>query len=703
MRRIIGFITGRRTKWLILVGWLVAVAVAVPVGGKLFTSTQDSYETYLSSEAESTKVLQALKKFPGGDTDPMVVVYVRQSGVIPADRTRAEGDRQELQRTYAPGIPAVPLVQSKDGKALLFQLPISHAGDAKAVSKELGKAVDEIRRTVGTGGDGLDVKVTGAGAVTADSTKVFDDLGVALLVVPLVVVALMLLIIYRSPVLFLFPLLSVGLGSQLAAAAAYGVVQAAGLTVTSLGVGVFNILLYGAGTDYALLLIARYREELRRCADPHEAMRIALRRAAPGILASAATVAAGMLCLLGAAQNGTRGVGPVAALAMVGAVLAMLTLLPVLLLIAGRRVFWPLTPRVGDARREFSSLWEKVGGLVGARPQLVWIASALAVGICALGLVNVHTPQVTMFTKSPDSTVGQAHIEAHYSAGAGNPILIVVPAANAGQAQATAAAVPGVTAVRVALQTGEQVLLQATTNTVPYTSADHRMVEALRAAMDPHDALVGGDSAINLDRTNDAISDAELIIPLVLLVIMLILGALLRAVVLPVLLIVTVVLSFAAALGLSATVFEQLFHWKGMDPSLVLQAFVFLVALGVDYNIFLMSRVQEETRVHGHTAGTVRGLVVTGGVITSAGLVLAATFGVLAVLPTVALAQLGFVVAVGVLLDTLVVRSLLVPALTIDVGPRAWWPGRLSRGSMPRRSQEEVAMAGKNRDPEGVS
>jgi RND superfamily putative drug exporter len=543
--------------------------------------------------------------------------------------------------------------------------------------------VERIRETVGRGDGELQVRVTGPGGFLTDAVSVFEDIDTTLLLVTVVVVAVLLLLTYRSPLLWLIPLLTVGLANQAATASVYGLVKGIDLTVDGQSAGILTVLVFGAGTDYALLLIARYREELRRHQDKHEAMAVALANAGPAILASAATVVISLLCLLAADLANYRSLGPVGAVGIACALVAMLTLLPAVLVIFGRRLFWPFVPRHGSPPREDSGLWARVGRWVGRRPRPVWIGATVLLAVLALGLVTLDSNlrQEDQFPGEPDAVAGQRLIEASYPSGTGQQTTVIANAGQADQVLAAARGTEGVTDVRPAGRTAELVQLQATLGDAPDSPAERATIDRLRDnlhAVEGADAVVGGQSAQNLDLARASTRDRNVVIPLVLLAVLVILGLLLRAVVAPLVLIVTVIISFAAALGAGAFAFDNLLGFEGADPSLPLLAFIFLVALGIDYNIFLMSRVREESQRLGTRAGTLKGLAVTGGVITSAGIVLAATFSVLAVLPFVPLIEIGIVVAFGVLLDTLVVRSILVPALTLDIGRRIWWPSRLA-------------------------
>ena len=443
----------------------------------------------------------------------------------------------------------------------------------------------------------------------------------------------------------------------------------------------------GAGTDYALLLVARYREELRRHKDRHEAMALALRTAGPAVFASGLTVIAALLCLTLAEVNGTSGLGPIGALGIAVAMVAMLTLLPALLVIVGRWVFFPFIPRYDPAlSSEPTGIWGRLGTAIAARPRKVWIGVVALLLVLSLGLLNFSTGLTTgnSFRGEVESVQGQELISKSFPSGANAPVDIIVRDLLKTDAVRTAVAeVPGIASVAPAGTTSNIVRLQAVLEPEPYSTEAYAVIPNIRAAAKSAggpDTLVGGATAVEADLRDAATRDTKLIVPIALLVVFLILMILLRAVVAPLLLIGTVILSFGAALGVGAVVFDVIFGFPGSDPSQPLFAFVFLVALGIDYNIFLMTRVREETRRYGTRAGMLRGLAVTGGVITAAGIVLAGTFLVLGVLPLIFLTEIGFVVAFGVLLDTFIVRSVLVPALVLDIGPKVWTPSSLAKG-----------------------
>lgn len=697
MRSILTLAAGRRAKWFVVLFWIIVLGIAVPFASKLPSAESNEASSYLPANAESTEVLNLEKQFPSGQTVLAIVIYRRASGLTDADRAKVAADHAAIiARHLDLALPPSPPVPSQDGKAILFGVPFQQTPNAD----RLVTSVKALRSLVGGGGNGLDVKVTGPAGFAVDANAVFGEINSKLLLATVGIVTLLLLFTYRSPFLWLLPLISVGLSNQITSAVVYGVARA-GLTVNGLSAGILTVLIFGAGTDYALLLIARYREELRNHEDRHEAMAFALRRAGPAIAASGATVTISLLCLLVAELNSNKGLGPVSAIGIVLTLIAMLTLLPALLVIVGRGVFWPFIPRYGSMPHEESGVWARIGTGIARRSRAVWITTAVLLGILAIGLVDTSNTltQANSFRDKPDSVIGQELIARSFPSGAGAPVNVVVrPAANVEAARAAAQASSDVAAVGPAERAGDLARFDVTLKSAPDSGASYAAIDQLRArvkAAAGPGALVGGNDAVNLDVNRAASHDTRIILPLVLLVVLIILGVLLRAIVAPLLLIGTVILSFAASLGVSVVVFDKLFHFAGEEASLPLYGFIFLVALGIDYNIFLMARVREESMHLGTRRGMLKGLAVTGGVITSAGLVLAGTFSVLAVLPLVTLTEVGFVVAFGVLLDTLIVRSILVPALTLDLGSRMWWPSSLAHPERDRHAaeaEERVAM-----------
>jgi putative drug exporter of the RND superfamily len=678
-RQVAGVLTGRRTKWVALAFWIAVMVVAGPLAGKLTDAQQNDAISWLPGSAESTKALQKQAAFVSTDTIPTVIVYERTSGISPADKAHVAADAKKFgANSYVDG-PVQGPFESPDHQALQVVIPLNLG------SNGWDKAVDIVDswRSTARADTGMAVHVTGPGGMAADSGKAFRGIDGTLLYATVGVVVVILLLTYRSPVLWLLPVLSAGVALTSAQAVIY-LLTKTGLVVNAQSAGILTVLVFGAGTDYALLLVARYREELRRHHDRHEAMAVALHRAGPAIFASACTVIVGMLCLVFAETNSTQGLGPVAAIGVGVGLLAMLTLLPALLVILGRWIFWPARPTEGSPEPTETGLWARVGRRISLRPRLVWTVTSVILAVAALGIVQLHATGLAnkdQYTKTVDSVVGEKVVAKHgFPAGAGSPVVVMANADKAATVTHTLSSTPGIAQAQVLGAKGGVAYVNATLEGAPDGQAAYDTIDRVRAAVHAiggADALVGGQTAINLDVQRAAAHDRNLIIPLVLVVVFFILALLLRAIVAPLLLIATVVLSFGAALGVSALAFKYLLGFNGADTSLPLFVFVFLVALGIDYNIFLMTRVREEALKYGTRRGALIGLGATGGVITSAGLVLAGTFSVLATLPLVAFAEIGFAVAFGVLLDTIVVRSVLVTALNLDLGRRMWWPSAL--------------------------
>ena len=691
-RGIAHFVCGRRAKWVVLALWLVVLFLTAPLASKLTDAQDNDAASWLPGSAESTQVLQVSEDFRP-EQIPAVVVYARESGLTPPERATIAKDVAEIKRLTAHGIRGPetrgPVYdRPSDPRAAQVIVPITM--DEKGW-QEITPAVDSLRDVVGKGGDGLAVHITGPGGTSADFSKAFEGIDSTLLLSAMAVVIVMLLITFRSPTLLLVPLLSVVAALFTAQAFIYLLAQHAGLTVNGQSAGILTVLVFGAGTDYALLLVARYREELHRHEDRHEAMALALHRAGPAVLASGATVVLSMLVLLAAEMNSTRGLGPVAAIGVMVALLAMTTLFPALLVIFGRWIFWPATPRFGAPDRIETGVWARTGARIAQRPRMVWIITALVLAVCSLGLIQLRAEGISnadAFTGKPDSITGQEVSAQYFPAGSGDPLVIVSDQAQARQVGEAVAGTRGVVPESLGLPPGTKasfegkVLFEATMTAPADSEAAKQTVERVRDAVHAvpdADAQVGGGTAALLDMDAATTHDNLVIIPLVLAVVLMILCGLLRALIAPLLLIGTVILSFAAALGISALAFRHLFDYAGESTDFPLFVFVFLVALGIDYNIFLTTRIREEAAHRGTRQGVVTGLAATGAVITSAGLVLAGTFAALGTLPMVAFAEIGFAVALGVLIDTFIVRSVLVTSLFLDVGKRIWWPHSLSK------------------------
>ena len=685
-RAIVAIPSGRRTKWAVLVFWLIVVALLGSLAGKLTGAEKNDSSSWLPPAAESTKVLDVQSRFQSPNIFAAVLVYDRQSGLTSADRAKATADALRFRDvpSVVRGQVAGPFF-AKDGKAIETIVPVNLGSKGWNGASD---AATTLRTIAGGNANGLAVHVTGPLGNAADSANAFKGIDGILLVATLAVVIGLLLITYRSPVLWLMPVISAGVALSTAQGLIY-LLAKHGLTVNAQSAGILLVLVFGAGTDYALLLTARYREELRRHEDRHQAMAVALRRAGPAIVASAGTVIISLLTLSIAELNSTKSLGPVLAIGVVVALLAMMTLLPALLVIFGRWLFWPVKPAYGTEEPTTRGFWARVGRRIAVRPRVVWVVTALILGVMATGLLGLKAGGLTAaqgFRHTPDSVVGQTVVDQHFPAGAGQPVIVIGNQPQAAQLASAFKATPGITGVTGPAVEAGHAYLTATLTSAPDSQAAYATIDRVRAAVHAvpgANALVGGNTAITLDISRASAHDRAVIIPVILVVVFLILALLLRALIAPVMLIATVVLSFAAALGVSALMFDHVFKFGGADTSFPLFVFVFLVALGIDYNIFLMTRVREEAGKHGPRRGALIGLSATGGVITSAGAVLAGTFAALATLPVTFLAELGFAVAFGVLLDTIIVRSVLVTALNLDLGHWVWWPSKLGRQSVP--------------------
>jgi RND superfamily putative drug exporter len=819
------FAAGRRAKWVVFAIWFVAILVAAGpanLPAKFEDAESNEATSYLPGDAESTAALNATESLQKGEIAPAVIIFRRDAGLTAADRQTIVEDVGKMTKERFPGVvpdgatavdggkpreskpassavpkglppgcggptstvpgqpvgyaPFVGPVCSADGKAAILTAYIKGNGEGERI-------VDPVqywREVLPTDDGGLEAKITGGAGFSADAIEVFEGINGTLLLAAVSLVIFLLIVIYRSPMFFLIPLVAVLFAETLSRSIGYGLTEL-GVTVNGQSSSIMSVLVLGAGTDYALLLVARYREELHRTVDRHEAMRTALASAGPAIFASAATVVAALLCLTLAKVNGTAGLGPIAAMGIACAALSMLTLLPALLTIFGRRAFWPFVPHTpetapdanqasGRARRKIvegsaagaiprviaacllvlvllplvlvnwllrrlsgkripslivgpldravftpyearrhrlehaadatHGSWKRAGDRVALSPRRVMGGSIVVLLVLCGGFAFFSTELTAedTYRSEVESVEGQHLLNKSFPAGTTALTDIVVPErAEVPAVRAAVAGVDGVEAVSQPVAEGPPgTLVHATLEPNPYSTDAFDLVEPIRKAAhgaDP-EALVGGPTAVEFDVRDAAGWDSIVIPPIILLVVFGILIGLLRAVVAPLILIGTVILSFLAALGVGYFVFDVIFGFPGSDPSLPLFAFVFLVALGIDYNIFLIARAREETIKHGSEQGILRALAVTGAVITSAGIVLAGTFSVLAVLPLTFLTELGFVVAFGVLLDTFLVRSVLVPAIALTTGDNFWWPSALSRpkdeSARPAPAEQEL-------------
>ncbi|WP_019874201.1 DUF3151 family protein [Sporichthya polymorpha] len=694
---------GPKAKYVVILFWVIFAACMGPLAGKLGDVQENDAVNWLPGSAESTQVYKAMEGFNNPNEAMAVVVYERREGLTDADRERARNDVASFAELEGVEAEVTGPFESPDGQALQMLVPFD-MGDTGNGWEKLPDFVDEIK-SFDQPGDGLLVYVTGPAGFNGDFAAAFEGTEGAVLLAALCVVILILLITYRSPILWLLPVLSALAALSVALGIIYLLADGGAITVTAQAQIIAAILVFGAGTDYALLLVARYREELRRHSDRHEAMAFALHRAGPAVFASGVTVILGMLCLAFADMNSTSSMGPVLAISIGVGLCVMMTLLPALLVLGGRWMFWPTHPNFGTEDPSERGIWAKVANVVASRPRPIWIGTSLALGALALGVTQLSASGLAFedsFTNTQDSVVGARALQAHFPAGSGDPVIVM---GNGGKSQEMAdvlGGVPGIvegSVVQAPVQNG-LAYIEATLEDPPDSKAAKRTIERVRDAVhevDEGNAHVGGSTAVSLDTQDASSRDNKVVIPITLVVVFLILIGLLRSLVAPLLLLATVVLSFAAAFGLSSLVFTGPLNYAGADAGLPLMAFVFLVALGIDYNIFLMTRVQEEARQHGTRRGAIIGLTATGGVITSAGLVLAGTFAVMCAIPMVFMVEIGFVVAVGVIIDTFIVRSVLVTALALDFDRHIWWPNKMGKADYvptARRSPED--------DPDGV-
>jgi RND superfamily putative drug exporter len=669
----------RRLRWPVLLGWVLLTLSLSHASSGLSSVVNNGTQAFLPASATSTRVAELKQGTSGAATDQATVVMVRSDGSLlgSSGLTAAASARAAVGRLQVAGMTAPwSLIPSRDGKAAQFTVSVTST--TKTSAQRDTAAVKAVRGAVAgpAAAGGLRVEVTGTAATSADSGGTGNS--TVLLLRAVLILAMILLLVYRSPVLFLLPLIG-SLGAVTAAkAAAHGMANA-DLTVSTLSSSILVVLVLGAASDYALLLIHRYRDELRHHAAREDAMAQALRKVIPTLLASAGTITAGMVCLLAAQSASLHGLGPIGAVGIVCALIAQVTLLPALLLVCGRWVFWPQIPRFGRPGREDSRFWSWAGRRTARRPAWTAAISVVLLAAACAGLAVFYTngDPVSSVRPTTGSAIGERLLIEHYPIGDIGPVSILAPPA---QAQAAGLAASHSTDVASVSQGASVAGYDSATvilSVSPYSTAGTNAIKTLRQnlARAAPGALVGGGPAIQYDISQAAHRDTLLLIPLVLLVILIIIGLLLRAIVAPLVLVVTTALSFGASFGLASLAWRAL-GFEGTEAQLPLYIFIFLVALGVDYNIFLSARVREESRRDGIRDGTLRGLAVTGGVITAAGLVMAGTFLVLAVQPSVLVAEVGIAVVIGLLVDTLLVRTILVPAAFVLIGEHVWWPAR---------------------------
>lgn len=711
-------VMGRKPLWIAIVtiiAWLGISSVAGPTFGKLSTVQENDNAAFLPDSAESTLASKVTVKFSDSANDqiPTLLLFLGDVNPVknPENLARIQnylnqlGNKilpesgKPLNSYFVPGFP-IQAIPSEDGKAALVNIALNSTIVEERVEEKptLSLIVDFLREDLKENFEEKDLTthVTGFGGIFADLFGAFGSIDSTLLTTTLLVVSIILIIVYRSPLLWILPLFSAITALSVAGTIVYYAAKADLLDLNGQSQGILSVLVLGAATDYALLLIARYREELHHHESRYEAMKVSLKGVFEPILASGSTVIAGLLVLLLSDLSGNRGLGPVGAIGVAVSMITVLTFLPALLVVFGRWIFWPKIPKFDDVDEQLSGTWAKIGNAVERNPKRIWISTALLLVIFAGfsftlkadGLANTEA-----FTKRTDSVIGLEKLGEHFPSGEGSPVEIVVKQNDVDRATTALLTVdnvafvepvvagqkiPGAPTPPIKVVDG-QVLLNATLKVAPDSVEARNTIPLIRDAVHAidKDILVGGGTAVQFDTDVASRHDNRVIIPVVLIIIGIILGLLLRSILAAALLLLTVVLSFMATLGVCQLVFENVFGFKGADASFPLFTFIFLVALGIDYNIFLMTRVREESLKIGTRKGVIKGLTVTGGVITSAGIVLAATFAVLGVLPLVFLAQLGFAVAFGVLLDTIIVRSLLVPALVHVIGPKIWWPSKM--------------------------
>ena len=718
MRRLASVVTGRRTKWFVLVAWVLALVITQPIGSKLSDVTTDDTESFLPASAESTEVVRKLdNEFPQGETDNAIVVYRRAGGLTAADRQKIAADAQAIQAAGKEKVnlvepPAVPFVPGSSPRL------VSKNGDvATAVyttptnfdkESDWGQAIRDITHKSPAG---MQVYVTGGVGFSTDANNVFNNIDTKLLLATVALVLVLLGAIYRSVLVALTPLIVVFFAYTVTQALVYALAKS-GATVSSNSTSILIVLIFGVGTDYCLLLVSRYREELRRIEDRHEAMARAVRRAGPAILASGMTVSLAMLTLALADNKNTSSLGPVAAISVFTAMVAGLTLLPTLLTVFGRAGFWPRRSVVAydpqHASRDRQGVWRRIGDRVLQRPGFALITTGTIFIAGAFGLLayKVDYSTTSFFKHSVEAVEGFDVMRTAFPAGTLAPTTVLVErdngpvtGADVAAAEARLRAVNGVAAARdtgLRSTNGQIAQVDAILSKDPLNKSAldivPRMRDALQNLPPGAAAIVGGTSAINFDVDEANQRDMEIIVPLALVVMAVILAILLQALVAPLVLLASVILSFGCTVGISILIIRFVVGDAGFDSSIPLFAFIFLVALGIDYTIFLMARVREEARKHGTREGMLRALAATGPVITSAGIILAGTFSVLMTLPVSFTFDLGLMVALGILLDTFIVRTIMVPAAVELLGDKVWWPSTARAGGRLREETGEQAV-----------
>ncbi len=690
MNFVLNFITGKKTAWVTLLIGLVFAGLAF---GPLRAATTETAPTNgLPSTSETALVNAALETLPGSDATAAVLVYKSETKFTEEQLKWLQGEFDPMAQMPVGGVnekfleftnleiqgqPFVPPAQvSEDGKVAVVTVPLEQTDEVEVVAERAAELRELAKEDMPTG---LEVYLTGPEGFQADLNNVFAGADFTLLLSTVIVVAVLLLVTYRSPVLWLVPLLVVGVADGMAGQLGRQVATLFGMVPDGSVTGILSVLVFGAGTNYALLLIARYREELLLHEDRYAAMRAAVRGAGPAILASGGTVTLALLTLTFAELGGNRTLGLVCATGIIIAMISALLVLPAALVVFGRGLFWPFVPKFGGENKSLRGLWGKLGKAVSKRPAVVSVFGVLVLIGLSLGSsgIQVGLSSTEQFREKPEAVFGQEILAEAFPAGATTPTNVIVNSGSENDAKSIAEKVSGVAEVTIGETNGEVVALSVILDATAGSEEAYQSIRDLRtelATLDAADALVGGLDAEQLDVKTAYENDQMLVIPLILLLVFLVLVLLLRSLLAPVLLLTTVVASFFSAMGASWLIFQNLLGLPALDLSVFLYAFLFLVALGVDYNIFLVSRAQEEAVKHGTREGMVRALSATGGVITSAGILLAAVFAVLGVLPLIALYQIGIIVCIGVLLDTLLVRTVIVPALAFMTGDKFWWP-----------------------------
>ncbi len=696
IERLATLVTGPLASWVGVTFWLAVVAVAIPFAVKLGSVETSKLTEFLPAGAQSTRALELDQRFSSGRTLDAEVVFFRRTGLRATDLAQANADKGRLaaRLSAAIGTPS-GVVLAPDRKVAVVTVPVP--GNEIAIEHTL----TEMRSALGDGTGGLEIRVTGEAAIQADLLGAFSGASTLLLVATAGLVVLLLAATYRSPVLWVVPIACVGIAEAMAQAVIYGLGRA-GVTVNGQSTALVTVIVFGAGTDYALLLTARYREELRRHSEHRVAMRVAWRRAAGAIAASALTVAATLACLLPANLTLTADFGVVGIVGVLCAAVVVLGAYPALLLVMGRGIFWPAVPRHAP---EFVQRgpWVRLGRLVSRGRRPVWVAGFVLLGGAAIALITVNTnvSSLSELSSSAASVQGYALLEGNFPAGEVSPVDVVVidsaylPAVRSAVAHLPVTAALGPAEHAAGMARFDLILSVKPTGNLGFAAI--REIRNAAAAVAGNHVLIGGQTAEDLDTATASHHDTLFVVPAALAVVLIVLWLVLRAALGPLVVVATVVVTFAAALGLGSAIFVPLLGLPGIDPTVPLLTFVFLVALGVDYNIFLLTRVREEVKRHGITVGVRNGVASTGGVLTSAGIILAGTFSVLAILPIVASREIGIIVALGVLADTFLVRTVLLPMLVADLGPRFWWPTRVpptltttgEKASSRRRSRRQ--------------